>query len=63
MEKFMIENGWFIQNMLIECFAFVVRFSILRSVRVHWRMMVLEIGNISMIGLKNMRLVWTILPT
>jgi hypothetical protein len=31
----MIENGWFIQNMLIEYFAFVVSFLILRSVRLH----------------------------
>ena len=46
----MIESDWFIQNMLIECFVFVVSFLIHNNARVHWGMMDLEIGGILVRG-------------
>jgi hypothetical protein len=41
---------WFIQNMLIECFVFVVSFLIQKNARVHWGMMDLEIEGILVRG-------------
>ena len=46
----MIENGQFIPNTWTEHFAFVVSFLILTNAIVHWGMMVLEIGGMSMRG-------------
>jgi hypothetical protein len=44
------KNGLFIPNTWIKYFAFVVSFLILKSARVHWGVMVIETGNISMRG-------------
>jgi hypothetical protein len=46
----MIENGLFIPNTWIKYFAFAISFSILKSARVHWGMMVIGTGNTSMRG-------------
>jgi hypothetical protein len=45
------DRKWLVYSKhLIKYFAFVVSFLILKSARVHWGVMVIETGNVSMRG-------------